>query len=157
MAEPIPFALPPNDPREVLFHRLENAPHEHAEALLAAYDVLQGLHDKGVLEVTKGVLGSGDKILEILVQAGNSPEVIRGIRNFIIMTKLFGTLEPQLLEHLAQAVPKALVEAKTEEPLGLLQLLGKMSNHDTRRILTIMVRVLESLGKDLGSEKSQEE
>lgn len=157
MAEPIPFALPPSDPREALFHRLENAPHEHAEALLAAYDVLQGLHDKGVLEVTKGVLGSGDKILEILVQAGNSPEVIRGIRNFIIMTKLFGTLEPKLLEHLAKAVPKALVEAKTEEPLGLLQLLGKMSNQDTRRILTIMIRVLESLGKDLGSEKSQED
>jgi uncharacterized protein YjgD (DUF1641 family) len=155
MAEPIPFALPPRDPREALFHRLENAPDEHAEALLAAYDVLQGLHDRGVLELAKGVLRSGDKVLEILVDAGNTPEVIHGIRNFIIMTKLFGSLEPKLLEHLAEAVPNALVEAKTEEPLGLLRLMSKMSNKDARRILTIMIRVLESLGKDLGSEKSQ--
>ena len=155
MAEPILLKLPPRDPREALYLRLENAPREHAEALLAACDILQGLHDKGLLEVAKGALGSGEKILEILVEAGNSPEVIQGIRNFIILTKLFATLEPKLLEHLADAVPKALVEAKTEKPLGLGQLLGKMSNSDTRRILTIMTRVVETLGKDLGSERAR--
>jgi uncharacterized protein YjgD (DUF1641 family) len=47
-----------------------------------------------------------------------------------------------------------LVDAKTEKPLGLFQLVGKLSNADTRRMLTIMTRVLESLGKDLGSEKT---
>jgi uncharacterized protein YjgD (DUF1641 family) len=152
MADPILLKLPPRDPREALYQKLENAPSEHAEALLAGYDILQGLHDTGLLEIAKGALGSGDKVLEILVKAADQPEVIRGIRNFIIMTKLFGTLEPKLLEHLAQAVPKALVDAKTEKPLGLFQLLGKLSNQDTRRILTIMTRVVESLGKDLGSE-----
>ena len=153
MAEPILLQLPPRDPREELFLKLENAPQEHAEALLAAYDVLQVLHDSGLLEMAKGLLGSGDKVMEIIVKAADSPEVIHGIRNFIILTKLFGTLDPKLLEHLAQAVPKALVAAKTEKPLGPLQLLGKLSNADTRRMLTIMTRVIESLGKDLGSER----
>ena len=152
MAEPILLKLPPRDPREELFLKLENAPQEHAEALLAAYDVLQGLHETGLLEIAKGLLGSGDKVLEIIVKAADSPEVIHGIRNFIILTRLFGSLDPKLLEHLAQAVPKALVEAKTEKPLGTLQLLGKLSNADTRRMLTIMTRVVESLGKDLGDE-----
>ena len=152
MAEPILLNLPSRDPREVLYRRLESAPQEHAEALLATYDILQGLHDKGLLELAKGALGSGEKILEILIEAGNSPEVVRGIRNFIILTKLFATLEPKMLEHLADAVPKALVEAKTEKPLGLVGLLGKLSNPDTRRMLTIMTRVVETLGKDLGSE-----
>src|ERR1700678_2053575 len=151
MAAPILLKLPPQDPREALNRRLENAPKEHAEALLAACDILQGLHDKGLLELAKGALGSGEKVLEILVEAGNSPEVIRGIRNFIIMTKLFATLEPKLLEHLADAVPKALVEAKTKKPLGLVQLMSKAANADTRRIMTIMIRVVESLGKDLRS------
>ena len=45
MAEPILLKLPPRDPREALYQRLENAPHEHAEALLITYDILQGLHD----------------------------------------------------------------------------------------------------------------
>jgi len=154
MAQPILLKLPPRDPREALFHRLENAPQEHAAALLSAYDILQELHDKGVLEIVKGALGSGDKLLEIAVEAGNTPEVIRGVRNFIILTKLFGTLEPKLLEHLADAVPTALVEAKTEKPLGPLQLFAKLLNRDTRRMLTIMTRVVESLGKDLGSGKA---
>lgn len=155
MAEPILLKLPSRDPREVLYERLENAPREHTEALLATYDILQGLHDRGLLELLNGALGSGDKVLEIVVGAAGQPEVIRGIRNFIIMTKLFGTLEPKLLEHLAEAVPKALVDAKTEKPLGPLSLLGKLTNQDTRRILTIMTRVLESLGKDLGGEGSK--
>ena len=152
MAAPILLNLPPRDPREVLYQRLENAPKEHAEALLAAGEILQGLHDKGLLELAKGALGSGEKVLEILVDAANSPEVIRGIRNFMILTKLFATLEPKLLEHLAGAVPKALVEAKTEKPLGLVQLISKATNADTRRMMTIMIRVIESLGKDLGSQ-----
>jgi len=152
MAAPVLLNLPPQDPREALYRRLENAPKEHAEALLAACDVLQGLHDKGLLEIAKGALGSGEKVLEILVDAATSPEVIRGIRNFIILTKLFATLEPKLLEHLAGTVPKALDEAKTEKPLGLLQLMSKATNADTRRIMTIMIRVVESLGKDLRSQ-----
>ena len=106
-----------------------------------------------MLDLLKGALGSGEKVLEIAVTAANTPEVIHGIRNFIILTRLFATLEPKMLEHLAQAVPNALVEAKTEKPLGLLHLLSKLSNQDTRRMLTIMTRVVESLGKDLGSER----
>src|SRR5271170_4869178 len=100
MATPILLKLPPRDPREALHQRVENAPAEHAEALLAAYDILQALHDKGILDILKGGLNSGEKVLEIGVNAANTPEVICGIRNFMILTKLFGTLEPKLLEHL---------------------------------------------------------
>ena len=72
--------LPPRDPRAVLFARLEKAPEEHAEALLSALDVLQGLHDRGVLELFRGALGSSDKVLEIAVDVAKSPESIRNIR-----------------------------------------------------------------------------
>ena len=50
MAQPIPLELPKRDPREELRSRLEHAPADHAAALLAGYEVLQGLHDRGVLE-----------------------------------------------------------------------------------------------------------
>ena len=55
MADPIVLKIAPRDPREALYHRLEKAPLEHVEALLAAYEVLQGLHDRGVLETLRGV------------------------------------------------------------------------------------------------------
>ena len=55
MARPIPLELPKRDPREELHSRLEKAPAEHAEAILAGFEVLQGLHDRGVLELLRGV------------------------------------------------------------------------------------------------------
>jgi uncharacterized protein YjgD (DUF1641 family) len=59
------------------------------------------------------------------------------------------TLEPELLEALAQAVPEGLAQAKMPEPLGLWKLLKKLSSQDARRAMTAMICVLESLGKSL--------
>ena len=50
MAQPIPLEIPPRNPRAELRSRLEQAPEEHAEAVLAAYEVLQQLHERGVKE-----------------------------------------------------------------------------------------------------------
>src|SRR6267154_1635214 len=67
MAQPIPLNVPARDPRAELQTRLENAPLRHAAALLDAYEVLQGLHDRGVFELLRGAFGSSDKVLSILV------------------------------------------------------------------------------------------
>ena len=58
MAQPISLSqdqVPRRDPRVVLQSRLQDAPAEHAEALLAGYEVLQGFHDSGVLDLLRGV------------------------------------------------------------------------------------------------------
>src|SRR6202790_1076282 len=106
MAKPIPLQLPKRDPQEELRSRWEKAPDEHAAALLASLDVLQSLYDQGVLELLRGVLGGGNKILEIVVDASKSPEAIRGIRNLVIMTKILGAMDPELLKKFAEAVPE---------------------------------------------------
>jgi hypothetical protein len=51
MAQPIPLQVPPRDPARELRSRLDRIPEEHGEAILAAYDVLQELHDRGILEL----------------------------------------------------------------------------------------------------------
>jgi uncharacterized protein YjgD (DUF1641 family) len=135
MAEPILLNLPPSDPRETLYKRLESAPHEHAEALLTTYDILQGLHDQGILELAKGALGSSEKVLQIVVDAANTPEVIRGIRNVMILAKIADAIDPHLLESLAKAVPEGLAEAQNPRPLGYWQLMKKLLSRDTRRVL----------------------
>jgi hypothetical protein len=97
MAQPISLESPKRDFRDELRIRLEQAPDDHAEAILAGYEVLQGLHDKGVLELLRGVIGGGDRILEIAVEAAKAPEAIRGIRSLIIMLKLAGSIDPDQL------------------------------------------------------------
>lgn len=149
MAAPIPLTIPRRDPRAELQDRLAHAPAEHAEALLAAYAVLQGLHDRGILEGARGLLGSSDQVIEILVDAAKTPDAIRGTRNFIILTKLMAGLDPAILESLAQALPAAIAEGRAPEPLGLWALLRKFLSKDSRRAMTALAVGLESAGKAL--------
>src|SRR5438445_3508710 len=110
MSQPIRLEFQPRDPRAELQVRLQNAPLEHAEALLSCYEVLQGLHDRGVLELLRGALGSSDKVLELLVEAANTPEAIRGIRNFIVLARILGTVEPEVVEAFARSLPEAIAQ-----------------------------------------------
>src|SRR5438093_4181492 len=151
MAQPIRLEFPPRDAREELHTRLQNAPLQHAEALLSGYDLLQRLHDRGVLDLLRGGLGSSDKVLSIVVDAAKTPEAINATRNLLILSKVIFTLEPELLEDIAKAVPNSLAQARKQKPLNLWQLFKKMCSQDTRRSLSAMLGVVESFGKSLGS------
>ena len=153
MADPIPFHPAARDPHAAALERLANAPHKHVEALLSVYEVLQGLHEEGVLEILKGCLGSSDKILQILVDAAKTPESMRAIRNFIILTKIAGAIDPKLLEDVARAIPEGLtIGGDTNPPPGLWTLLRASSSTDARRGLAALVSMLASFGSALRSE-----
>ena len=97
MAQPIPLRVASRDLQRELNVRLQEAPVKHAEAILAAYEVLQSMHDHGVLEVMRGTLGGGKKILEQAVVVGSGPEAIRAIRNVLLLVRALGEIEPALL------------------------------------------------------------
>ena len=151
MSQPIRSDFPARDARSELQTRLQNAPVQHAEALLSGYDLLQSLHDRGVLDLLRSGLGSSDKVLSIVVDAAKTPEAINATRNLLILSKVAFTLEPALLEDIVTAVPNSLAHARAKKPLSLWQMFKKMSSQDTRRALSAMVGLLESFGKSLGS------
>jgi uncharacterized protein YjgD (DUF1641 family) len=158
MSQPIPLQLPKRDPREELRSRLEQAPADHAEALLAGYEVLQGLHDQGVLELLRGLLGGGDKILESVVDATKTPEAIRGIRNLLVIGKVFGSIDPALLEKFAGAIPGALegaAKAQQADPPGFWAMLKILSGKNLRRGLAVVNGLLEGWGKNFSAESSR--
>jgi uncharacterized protein YjgD (DUF1641 family) len=157
MAKPIPLHLPKRDPQEEFRSRLEKAPDEHAEALLASLDVLQALHDQGILEILRGVLGGGNKILEIVVDASKTPEAIRGIRNLVIMTKILGSMDPEVLKKFTEAVPDALAgvaKAQATPPPGLWETLRILRSKNLRRGLAVANNLLEALGRNFSTQKS---
>ena len=108
MAQPIPLEIPPRNPRAELRARLEQAPEEHAEAVLAAYEVLQELHNRGVLDIMRGFLAASDDILEKVVDNIRTPEAIRAIRNLLFWRQILGSIEPEWFKGIFQAIPKAL-------------------------------------------------
>ena len=151
MARPIPLHLAPRDSRDGLNTRLEGAPLEHAEAVVAAYEVLQALHDRGVLELMRGALGGGEKILEQVVAVASGPGSIRATRNLLLLFATLGEIEPDLLSDLTRAIPRALVQANAEEskPPGLFKLMSTFWNPDFRRGLAAFNDLLVTFGRNL--------
>jgi len=150
MARAIELETPSRDAREELRKRLEQAPGEHAEALLDSYELLQQLHDSGVLRLLRGALASGDKILDSAVGVANSEEGIRGLRNAIILGKMLGSINPDLLQGFATALSETLgCQKPIVEPPGLFQLFAAFRQPELRRSMAFLNRFLEILGTEL--------
>jgi len=158
MAKPVLLELPEHDPRVELQTRLLHAPAEHAEALLAMYKVLQELHNLGVFETLRGALASSDKVVEIVVDTVKMPEFIRGIRNAMVMAKVLGSIEPELLEGLARALPEALdaLKSQNSKPPGLLSIMKQFSNHDSRRVMALGSAMIAAIGRNLPNDQPGE-
>lgn len=151
MARPIPLQLPPRDPREELRKRLEEAPLEHAEALLDSYKLLQQLHNHGVFELLRGALGASDKLIEATVDAAKSDESVRAIRNAIILAKILGSINPDVLQSVAVAVSETLgcYEKTIIEPPGIFSLLSQFRHKESRRSIALVNKLLKTFGNQI--------
>jgi uncharacterized protein YjgD (DUF1641 family) len=153
MAQPIALEIPPRNPRAELRSRLEQAPEEHAEAVLAAYEVLQELHNRGVLEIMRGALAASDDILETVVDSVRTPPAIRAIRNLLFWRQILGGIEPEWFKGIFQAVPEGIAQAtaEREKPVSLLGLLRRLSSKDSLRALAAAIDFLQAFGRHLHS------
>jgi uncharacterized protein YjgD (DUF1641 family) len=151
MARPIPFEQSLLDPKAELRERLERAPAEHAEALLATYELLQDLRDAHVFELLHGVLKKGDQAIELAVNAVKEPGTLRDLTNLIILGKILGSIDPALLHGVAAAVQETVetTHHPEAEPPGLFALFQQLRHKETRRALGLMTRFLGALGRHL--------
>jgi len=151
MAQPIPLEVAPRNPREELRARSERAPEAHAEAILAAYELLQEMHDQGVLDIVRGALGAREEILEKLAESANTPEAIRAIRNLLFWRRILGSIEPEWFRGIFQAIPEgiALATAEREKPVSVWGLLRRFADKDCLRGLAAAVDFLQTFGRHL--------
>jgi hypothetical protein len=156
MAQPIPYRSPKYDPRAELEARLAVAPAAHAEAMLAAYEVLQGLHDRGVFEVLHGLLGSGNKVLDLAVQAANRPGAIDAVRNLVLLANMLGEIDPEVMVRCTRAVAPALRRSiERPDPRGLWGLVRKLlGNQDLHRGMATLSVLIEELGRGIHGDNS---
>lgn len=151
MARPISLEVPPRDPREELRKRLDQAPIEHAEALLDSYELLGKLHEHGVFELLRGALGASDKLIETAVDTAKSDEAIRALRNAIILGRVLGSINPDVLQCIATAASETLgcYDKPVIEPPGLFSLLSQFRHKELRRSMALINRFLEKLGNQI--------
>ena len=151
MAQPIELKLPPRDPKQELLKRLEEAPAEHAAALLDSYELLQELHEHGVFTLVRGVLGATDKLVEVAAAGANSTEAIRAMRNAMILGKMLGSIDPEVLQGTCEAVSKTFGNARAVayEPPSLFGLFTSFASRDLRRGMGLINSLLKNLAYQL--------
>ena len=137
----------PVDARNDLIRRVEHAPVEHAEAVLSAYELLQQLHEKGMLELLTGLLSAGDTVVNHVVGVVSSKEMVTALRIGLIFSNLLSSIDPDKLHSI-------IADAGKEAP-SLLSI-GKMAtSKDARRGIATAVGLLNVFGAALNTGKTE--
>jgi uncharacterized protein YjgD (DUF1641 family) len=135
----------PVDSRDDLLRKVKAAPAQHAEAILAAYEVLEKLHEKDVLSTLNGLLGAKDIVVDRLADVVSSAEIVNLLRLALIAGNMVKQLNPDDLHGILQ-------EAAGKPP-GFFQIVRRMTSKDARRALGAFGSLLNVLGAALGNKK----
>ena len=155
MAKPIELMPKPagTGVREELKRRLDAAPVEHAEAVLASYELIQQLHDSGTIDVLRGLLGAGDQVVRHAVGLAVKPEAVNALRNLLVLSNVLGSVNPDVMHRAFSDVPAALAAPPEQDPPSLFAIFRRMSSVESRRALAAAATVLETVGRGLGAER----
>jgi uncharacterized protein YjgD (DUF1641 family) len=142
MALPVDFReFTPKDARNDLLRRLEQAPQEHVEALLSTYELLQRMHDKGLIDVANGLLSASDTVVERCADMVRSREGVNGIRVTFMLINLLSALDVDRMH--------ALLSGSDSQPPSMLKLGRDAMSSDARRGMAAAVGLLNVFGSAL--------
>ena len=151
MAKPIPLQMPPRDVRAELIAKLQNAPVTHAAAIMEWYELLQALHDSGVMSTLRGATAEGGAIVTALAEGLDTPESIRALRNLVVIARMTGKLDPEIFRGVVNAVPDSLTDANLRQikTPSLWQLFRSFTTAESRRTLAVVAGLLNAVGRAL--------
>jgi uncharacterized protein YjgD (DUF1641 family) len=136
----------PRNSREDLIRKVEQAPVAHAEAVLAAYDLLQRLHEKGMIDLLTGLLSAGDTVVEHVVDAISSKEMITALRVALIVSNLLSSIDPDKLH--------AVISNAGKDAPSLLAIGKQATSKDARRGMAAAVGLLNVFGEVLNTQQA---
>ena len=148
MAVAVDFrSFTPVDARVDLIKKVEGAPVEHAEAVLSAYELLQQLHEKGILELLTGLLAAGDTVVNHVVGVISSPQAVTATRLGLMMVNLLGSIDANKIS--------AALAAGSKEPPSLLAIGKQATSKEARSAMAVGLGLLTAFGEALEKQKPE--
>ena len=134
----------PRNSREDLIRKVEQAPVAHTEAVLAAYDLLQRLHDKGIIDLLSGLLSAGDTVVEHVVDVISSREMVTAVRLALALINLLSSIDPDKFN--------AVISNAGKDAPSLLAIGKQATSKDARRGMAAAVGLLSVFGEALNAQ-----
>lgn len=136
----------PADSRADLIRRVQEAPAEHAEAILAAYELLQKLHEKDILNLLIGMLTASDTVINHVVGLISSPEAITALRTALMLGNLLKNIDADKLH--------AALNDSSEKLPSLLSLGKQATSKESRRAMAAGVALINIFGEALEKQRA---
>jgi uncharacterized protein YjgD (DUF1641 family) len=131
----------PKNSRADLIRKLEQAPESHAEALLSAYELLQRMHDKGLIDVANGLLSAGDTVVDRVVDVVSSKQAVTALRVALMFSNILNSLDPDRLHDL--------LTPSNSKPPSLWQIAKQATSAEARAGLGAAIGLLKEFGAAL--------
>jgi uncharacterized protein YjgD (DUF1641 family) len=148
MAAPVAFRVfTPEDSRSDLIRRIENAPTEHAEAILEGYELLQRLHDVGALAIANGMIDAGAMLTDKVTDAVSSKQAVTAMRVGLIFGDILTSLDPNRVQQMVD-------DAKRTTPSWFSLLRGALSC-ETRQALGLGIGLMKMAGEVIGQKAAE--
>jgi uncharacterized protein YjgD (DUF1641 family) len=146
MAKAVDFReFTPKNARQDLMRRLDAAPQQHVEAILSSYDLLQRMHDKGLIDLASGLLSASDTVVDKVADLANSTEITSVMRLTFMMTNVIKKLDINRIH--------GLLSGKDAKPASLFELGRQALSEDARVGLTVGLGLLCAFGAAVRKEQ----
>ncbi len=153
MAAPLKLESKPPYPAEEIRLRLERAPVEHADAVLAFYELLQLAHDRGIIDIMRGAIGRGDTVVIKLAEFASNPESLTLMRNLISLARIASSFDPEVLSALAKELGKQRERSGPADSAGLFPALRRLASKDTLRVVAASAAFVGAFGRALAASR----
>ncbi len=146
MAKPVEFRqFTPRNSREDLIRKLNQAPEQHAEALLEAYELLQRMHEKGLIDAANGLLSASDAVVDHAVDLVSSKPAVSALRRLLMLSNVLNAIDPDQMH--------AVFSGGSAKPPSLWQIFKRATTEDARRGMATWVGLLNLFGAALRKQK----
>jgi uncharacterized protein YjgD (DUF1641 family) len=135
----------PENSRNDLLRRLEKAPQQHAEAILSAYELLQRMHDKGLIDIANGLLSASETVVDRAADVISSKQAITALRLVLIFSNLLDSVDPDRVA--------AVLSAPKNKPYTLWTEIKKAVSGYFRLVLVTAVDLFRVFGSSVRSRK----
>lgn len=159
MAEPIKkierLVVSEEERRRQDFAEIEQAVSEHKEAILEGIELLQGLHDRGVLPMANSLLGQADEVLAVVVRLVSQPQHAKALANLLQLALMVGSLDVKRLEPMVHGLNTGLEVAasKVDEKTKLMDLFKALNDPEINRAITMTLGLLKGMGSAFGRQE----
>lgn len=144
--------------REAINQILEQVA-DNQRSLSVFLEIIEELHQAGVLDMIKGLLKTRDKVGALAIQQINQPGAHRMIKNGMGAVQALSQIDPDHLARMTNGVTSGLRKANDEDrekaPLSVWGMLKMMRDPDVNASMRTMLRFMQGMGNELNNKTVQ--